>query len=140
MEVISFFESREYKDKVAHFAAIVRIMTTDGPINTEEGKIIKRFSEKMGVRYEDYARILENPKKYTRDLLQNRDEKLESIFQLFKTIYKHHYMNTHEQQLMIRYAMWLGYSQEKAKKLIDNSVRLFMGRLHLKEYLRLTRF
>ncbi|WP_318309251.1 hypothetical protein [Flagellimonas crocea] len=139
MELISFFESKEYKNKVAHFAAIVKMMTTNGSVNAEGGKVIKRFSEKLGIRPEEYGHIVTNPEKFISLPPKNEEEKLERIYQLFSMVYKHHYMNALEQKLMIGYTMQLGYSEESAKKIVDNSARLFMGRLHFREYLKLAK-
>lgn len=139
MEIVSFFESKEYKNKVGHLAAIVKMMTDNGSVNPEEGKIIKRFSEKLGIRPEDYTLILANPKKFIPLTPKNEEEKLERIYKLFSLVYKYHYMNVHEQKLMIGYATWLGYSNEIAKKIVDNSTRLFMGRLQFREYIKLVK-
>lgn len=139
MEIVSFFESKEYKNKVANFASVVKMMAANGSLNAEEEKVIKRFSEKLGIRPEEYGHILANPKKFISLPPKDEEEKLGRIYQLFSMVYKHHYMNAQEQKLMIGYTIQLGYSDESAKKIVDNSARLFMGRLHFREYLKLAK-
>ncbi|MDF0707726.1 hypothetical protein PY092_12850 [Muricauda sp. 334s03] len=134
MEVVNLLEYNEHKNRIAHFASIVRLVTKDGSVDPQEEKVIRRLSEKMDIKPEDYRRIVAHPEKYVPTPAKGVEERLEGIYTLFRTVYTEHYMNDQEQKLVLRYAVELGYSEEKAKEILENSVRIFTSKLSSKEY------
>jgi uncharacterized tellurite resistance protein B-like protein len=137
MSIVDLFESNEHKNNVAHFAAIVNLAAVDGTINTEEENVIKRLADKLDISQEEYKRIIKNVEKYSLSPPYSIKKRLERLYDLFKTIYADHYMNAQEQKLVLRYAMELGYTNEEAREIIENSVRIFGGKIDLEEYRKL---
>ena len=43
-------------------------------------------------------------------------------------------MNSQEQKLVSRYAIELGYGEEKAKEIVEKSVKLFGGKIEFEDY------
>lgn len=137
MSIVDLFESNEHKNNVAHFAAIVNLAAVDGTINTEEKNVIKRLADKLDISQEEYKRIIKNIEKYSLSPPYSLKKRLERLYDLFKTIYADHYMNAQEQKLVLRYAMELGYTNEEAREIIENSVRIFGGKIDFEEYRKL---
>ncbi|MER3374603.1 MAG: hypothetical protein RIM83_08190 [Allomuricauda sp.] len=134
MEAVSILDYNEHKNRIAHFAAIVKLVTIDGSVNPQDEKVIRRLSEKMDIKPEDYRRIVAHPEKYGPIPAKDMEDRIAAMYLLFKAVYTEHYMNDQEQKLVLRYAVELGYSQERAKEILENSVRIFSGKLSRKEY------
>jgi uncharacterized tellurite resistance protein B-like protein len=137
MGISDLFESNEHRNNIAHFAAIVNLAAVDGTINAEEEHVIKRLADKLDISLEEYKSIIKNIEKYSLSPQYSIKKRQERLYDLFKTIYADYYMNAKEQKLVLRYAMELGYTYEKAKEIIQNSVRIFGGRIDFEEYRRL---
>jgi uncharacterized tellurite resistance protein B-like protein len=120
-----------------HFAAIVHLAAVDGAINSKEEQVIRRFAEKLDISQEEYKRIMKNLEKYSLSPPYTIKKRLEHLYGLFRVIYADHFMNAQERQLVLRYAIELGFSEEKAKDIIENSVRIFSGLIDFEEYWKL---
>lgn len=134
MPITNLFESREHRNNVAHFAAFVHLAAPDGKIDRDVEILIKRFANKLRITKEEYTITMDNMGNYDLQLLDNPKKRLERLHDLFKNIYINHYMNTKEQELVLKYAIELGFDKEKAKEIIERSVKLFGGKIELEEY------
>ena len=134
MPIMDLFESGEHRNNVAHFAAFVHLAATDGKIDRDVEILIKRFADKLDVSKEEYRGIVDNMEKYSLHPPDNPKKRLERLHDLFKIIYTNHYMNTKEQELVLRYAIELGFNDERAKEIIERSVKLFGGKIEFEEY------
>ena len=134
MSIKDVFESGKHTSNVAHFAAIVNLAGVDGKVDKVESSILKRLADKLDISQDEYHQIVKHPEKYSTSPPYGAKKRLDRLYDLFSTIYADHYMNAHEQKLVLRYAMELGYSSEKAKEIVDSSARIFGGRLTFEEY------
>ena len=134
MAILDLYESSEHRNNIAHFAAIVNLATVDGTLNVQEENIIKRFANKLDISQEEYKLILKNPANYQISPSNSAEERLERIYDLFKIIYADNHIDDPERKLVLKYAIALGYSNEKAQQIIQKSIRLFGGELDFEEY------
>jgi uncharacterized tellurite resistance protein B-like protein len=134
MSFTDLFESGEHKRNLGHFASIVNMAAVDGALNTEEEKMLKRFARKLDIHVSEYKDILKNPLKYPINPPNSADKRLERMHDLFEIIFADQEIDDDEQNLVEKYAIGLGYTQELAAKLIKRSIEIYSGGLDLEDY------
>ena len=134
MTIKDLYESGEHSRNVGHFASIVNIAAVDGALNEVEEALLKRFARKLDIEETEYKDILKNPTGYPINPPNSADKRLERMLDLFKMIFADHDIDDEERDLIHRYAIGLGYTEELAEKLIKRSIEIFNGGLDLEDY------
>ncbi|MEE3999620.1 TerB family tellurite resistance protein [Tenacibaculum sp. FZY0031] len=134
MSIVDLYESSKHRNNVAHFSAIVNLAIIDGDLNEEEEKLVNRFARKLDITEAEYQEIVENSKKYPVVPQAKTDDRLERLLDLFKIIYSDHQIDEAELKLILRYAIQLGFSQEKAEEIISKTTKIFSGEIDLDQY------
>ncbi|WP_028890624.1 TerB family tellurite resistance protein [Tenacibaculum sp. 47A_GOM-205m] len=134
MSIVDLYESSKHRNNVAHFSAIVNIAMVDGDLNENEETLINRFSRKLDITETEYEEILKNSKKYPVLPQAKTDDRLERLLDLFKIIYSDHQIEEAELKLILKYAIQLGFSQERAEEIIKKTTKIFSGKIDLDQY------
>jgi len=134
MSIVDLYESSKHRNNVAHFSAIVNIAMVDGDLNENEEALINRFSRKLDITETEYEEILKNSKKYPVLPQAKTDDRLERLLDLFKIIYSDHQIEEAELKLILKYAIQLGFSQERAEEIIKKTTKIFSGKIDLDQY------
>jgi len=134
MSFIDLFESGEHSRNLGHFASLANIASVDGALAETEEKLLRRFARKLDIEEAEYAEVLKNPGKYPINPPNDADRRLERMHDLFQMIFADHDIDDEEHQLVERYAIGLGYTEELAKKLIKRSITIYQGGLDLEDY------
>ena len=134
MSIIDLFESSIHRNNMAHFSALVKIALVDGELNTNEKDIISRFVKKLDINEEEYKEVIKNPSKYPVIPQNTIDERLERLLDLFKIIFSDHNIDDQESNLILRYAIQLGFKEEDAKSIISKSTKVFSANIDFEAY------
>ncbi|CAM1361459.1 conserved hypothetical protein [Tenacibaculum litoreum] len=134
MSIVDLYESSKHRNNVAHFSAIVNLAIIDGDLNEDEEKLVNRFARKLDITEAEYQDIVENSKKYPVVPQAKTDDRLERLLDLFKIIYSDHEIDEAELKLILRYAIQLGFSQERAEEIISKTTKVFSGKIDLDQY------
>lgn len=134
MGIVDLYQSSEHRNNLAHFAAIVNLALVDGEFNEEEKARVEKYAHKLGISSEEYALILENPKKYPLNPPADVVRRMERMYDFFKIIYADHIIDDEECGLLERYAIGLGYTSEQSAEIIKKSVKIFGGNIDLEDY------
>ncbi|MDX8552822.1 TerB family tellurite resistance protein [Tenacibaculum sp. 1B UA] len=134
MSIVDLYESSKHRNNVAHFSAIFNLAIIDGDLNEDEEKLVNRFARKLDITEDEYEEIVENSKKYPVVPQTKTDDRLERLLDLFKIIYSDHEIDEAELKLILRYAIQLGFSQEKAEEIISKTTKIFSGKIDLDQY------
>jgi uncharacterized tellurite resistance protein B-like protein len=134
MSFTNLFKSGEHSRNLGHFASLVNIASTQGEIQEDEAKLLKRFARKLGIHKEEIKKILKNPAKFPLNPPNSREERLERMHDLFDMIFADHEIDEDEHKLIEKYAIGLGYTEEKASKLIKRSINIYTGGLDFEDY------
>ncbi|MDO6675489.1 TerB family tellurite resistance protein [Tenacibaculum sp. 1_MG-2023] len=134
MSIVDLYESSKHRNNVAHFSAIFNLAIIDGDLNEDEEKLVNRFARKLDITEAEYEEIVENSKKYPVVPQAKTDDRLERLLDLFKIIYSDHQIDETELKLILRYAIQLGFSQEKAEVIISKTTKIFSGKINLDQY------
>ncbi|CAL2095649.1 TerB family tellurite resistance protein [Tenacibaculum sp. 190524A02b] len=134
MGIIDLFESSIHRNNMAHFSAILNIALVDGELNSDEQLIINRFVKKLDITEEEYKEVLKTPNKYPIIPQNNIDDRLERLLDLFKIILSDHRIDKEESDLVLRYAIQLGFSEDSAKSIIKKSLNIFNADIDFDDY------
>lgn len=134
MSIVELYESGTQKNNIAHFAAIVNIAAIDGNLNDEEQNLLSNFARKLNISEEQFEEVVKKPKKFSIAPVTSKEERLLHLYDLFKMIYVDHGIDEEERKLIFKYALLLGCSEEKAKEVIQKSIKIFSGNIDFEEY------
>jgi uncharacterized tellurite resistance protein B-like protein len=137
MSFADLYTSGEHRRNLAHFAALATLASVDGQISTEEKRMLDRFANKLDITKLEYEEVMKKENKYPIDPPHGSEKRLERIYDLFRIIFSDHQIDADEMLLLKRYAIGLGFSSEKANRIIEKSVAIFSGRIDFDDYLYL---
>jgi len=129
MSILKAYESGAHESNISHFAAIVKLASVDGSINEQEKTILKRLAFKLDVSDGEVKMILKNPEKYPLIPPYTLEERMERLQDLFSVIYADHKIDSEERKLIDKYAIGLGFTNERAKEEIEKCMIKFGGKV-----------
>ncbi|MFX0555674.1 TerB family tellurite resistance protein [Maribacter sp. CXY002] len=139
MSFADLYSSGEHRRNLAHFTALATLASVDGEISTEEKQLLDRFATKLDITKTEYEEVLKKENKYPIDTISDSEKRLERLFDLFRIVYSDHKIDNEEMILIKKYAIGLGFTGDKANKVIERSVAIFGGALEFEDYLYLVR-
>jgi len=134
MSFKDLYGNSEHKSNLAHFAAMATLAASDGVISEQEKTLLDRFANKLNISEEEYIEVMKPSNKYPIEPPVNSEKRLERLYDLFRIIFSDHFIDDEEMVLLKKYAIGLGYSSEKANKLIERSIAIFSGRIDFEDY------
>ncbi|MDF4201782.1 TerB family tellurite resistance protein [Maribacter sp. SA7] len=137
MSFADLYSSGEHRRNLAHFAALATLASIDGEISTEEKKLLDRFARKLDITESEYKEVFKKENKYPIDSTPDSEKRLERLYDLFRIVYSDHEIDDEERLLIKKYAIGLGFTGEKADKVIERSVAIFGGKFDFEDYLYL---
>jgi len=84
---------------------------------------------KLDVSDEEVKLILKNPEKYPLIPPYTLEERKERLEDLFSVIYADHKIDSEERKLIDKYAIGLGFTNERAKEEIEKCMIQFGGKV-----------
>ena len=131
MSFSDLFDSEFKTRNKGHFSAIVRVATSDGDLSKEE----KEFLDKLAVRLEispaEYEEILENPLKYPINPPYSYSQRLERLYDLSRMVYVDHVLGPKQKEVLIRFALALGFTPGNVNYIVDKAFSLLMMNVDL---------
>ncbi|SHJ69346.1 TerB family tellurite resistance protein [Maribacter aquivivus] len=139
MSFADLYSSGEHRRNLAHFAALATLASIDGEISTEEKKLLDRFATKLDITDSEYLEVFKKENKYPIDSTPDSEKRLERLYDLFRIVYSDHEIDDEERLLIKKYAIGLGFTEEKADVIIERSVAIFGGKIDFDDYLYLVK-
>ncbi len=137
MSFVDLYSSSEHRRNLAHFAAIASLAAVDGEVGKEEKVLLDRFADKLDITPEEYKTVMKKENKYPIDPPISSEHRLERLFDLFQIIFADHDIDEPELMLVKKYAIGLGFTNERADAVIERSIAIFKGRISFEDYLYL---
>ena len=124
MSFSDLFDSGFKKRNEDHFAAIVRVAMDDGIITEEEQAFLDRLARKLDVTEAEYKQILKDYKSHPINPPTSYDRRLERLYDLARMVYVDHIKGDHEEIVLRKIAIGLGFSTENVKYVVDKALTL----------------
>ncbi|EAR02474.1 TerB family tellurite resistance protein [Maribacter sp. HTCC2170] len=137
MPILDLYNHSEKRRNLAHFASIATLAAVDGEVNPREMHLLESFAHKLDISEAEFKEVMKKKNKYPIDPQNSSEQRLERLFDLFKIIFADNEVEDEEMVLLKKYAIGLGYTSEKADRIIEKSIAIFTGRIDFEDYLYL---
>ncbi|WP_445733542.1 TerB family tellurite resistance protein [Mariniflexile sp.] len=135
MSFSDLFDSGFKKRNEDHFAAIVRVAMNDGIITAEEKAFLDRLAHNLNISAEDYKIILKDYKSHPINPPLSYDIRLERLYDLARMVYVDHIKDDHEELLLNKIAVGLGFHPENVKYIVDKALTLVKNGVDLDTFM-----
>jgi len=134
MSISDLFDSEFKKRNEDHFAAIVRVAMDDGVITDEEKAFLDRLALNLSIGEADYKLILKDYKSHPINPPHSYDQRLERLYDLARMVYVDHIKGDHEEVLLTKIGVGLGFHPQNVKYIIDKALTLVSQRVDLETF------
>ena len=124
MSFADLFDSGFKKRNEDHIASIVRVAMDDGIITEEEKAFLDRTARRLEIGENNYAAILKDYKTHPINPPMSYDNRLERLYDLARMVYVDHIKGDHEEIVLRKIAVGLGFSAENVKYVVDKALVL----------------
>ncbi|WP_111307832.1 TerB family tellurite resistance protein [Confluentibacter sediminis] len=135
MSFSDLFDSGFKKRNEDHFAAIVRVAMDDGVISEEEKAFLDRLAHNLDISEGDYKLILSDYKSHPINPPHSYDQRLERLYDLARMVYVDHIKGDHEEILLTKIAIGLGFHVQNVKYIIDKALCLVNEEVDLETFM-----
>ncbi len=126
MSISDLYSSGAHKRNIGHFADIVKLALLDGEIEQREENLLERLARILDISTEEYNSILKNPNNYPTTSATNYQERLESLYFSTRMLLIDGRVSEHGVSLLTKIAVGLGFDDEKADKIVDEAIKMFL--------------
>lgn len=134
MSILDLFGSGFRERNKDHFAAIVRIAMDDGKISDEEKKFLDRLAKNLDISEIDYKIILKDFITHPINPPLSYNLRLERLYDLSRMVYVDHIKDDHEEVLLRKIAIGLGFSPENVEYIINKALNLVSEGVNLDDF------
>jgi uncharacterized tellurite resistance protein B-like protein len=124
MSFSDLFDSGFKKRNEDHFAAIVRVAMDDGIITDDEKAFLDRLARSLDISEGNYKTILKDYQSHPINPPTSYDKRLERLYDLARMVYVDHIKGDHEEVLLRKIAIGLGFTPENVKYVCDKALTL----------------
>ena len=135
MSISDLFDSGFKKRNEDHFAAIVRVAMDDGVITDEEKAFLDRLARNLNISDADYKIILKDYQSHPINPPVSYDQRLERLYDLARMVYVDHIKGDHEEILLRKIAVGLGFHAVNAKYVVDKALTLVSNGVDLDTFM-----
>ncbi|TXE18127.1 TerB family tellurite resistance protein [Psychroserpens burtonensis] len=118
-----------------HFASIVKVAMDDGIITEEEKAFLDRTARRLEIGENNYAEILKNYKSHPVNPPTSYDNRLERLYDLARMVYVDHIKGDHEEIVLCKIAIGLGFSSKNVKYVVDKALTLVSNGVDLDTFM-----
>ncbi len=124
MSILDLFNRGFRKRNEDHFAAIVRVAMDDGKISDEEKAFIDRLAINLDISEANYKEILKDFISHPINPPTSYNRRLERLYDLSRMVYVDHIKGDHEEVILRKIAIGLGFSPKNVKYVVDKALSL----------------
>ena len=136
MSILELFDSGFKQRNEDHFAAIVRVAMDDGIISDEEKAFLDRLARNLNVSDAEYKQILKDYKTHPINPPTAYDRRLERLYDLSRMVYVDHIKGDHEELILRKMCIGLGFSPENVKYIVDKALTLVSEGVDLDTFMK----
>ena len=134
MSFTDLFYSGTHRKNLSHFASMATLAAQDGVVTHKEEQLLRIFARRLDIHETEYAEVMKDPSQYPIQAANSADHRLERMLDLFKMMLIDKHIAPEELELIKRYGIALGYTEERANAIIQRSIAIFNGEITLEEY------
>lgn len=131
MSISDLFDSGFKHRNKGHFASIVRVALENGHLSEEEKNFLDKLAHQLEITDEEYAEILENPKKFPINPPYLHSQRLERLYDLSRMVYADHILGPKQKEILTRFALALGFTPGNVGYIVDKALSLLVMNVDL---------
>jgi len=135
MSFSDLFDSGFKKRNEDHFAAIVRVAMDDGIITDDEKAFLDRLARSLDISEANYETILKDYQSHPINPPTSYDKRLERLYDLSRMVYVDHIKGDHEEVLLRKIGIGLGFTPENVKYVCDKALTLVSNGVDLDTFI-----
>ena len=135
MSFSDLFDSGFKKRNEDHFAAIVRVAMDDGIISEEEKAFLDRLARNLDISETEYKQILKDYQSHPINPPHSYDRRLERLYDLSRMVYVDHIKGDHEEFILRKIGIGLGFSPDNVKYVVDKALTLVSNGVDLDTFI-----
>ncbi len=135
MSILDLFNIGFRKRNEDHFAAIVRVAMDDGKISDQEKEFLDRLARNLDISEANYKKILKDFNSHPINPPLSYNRRLERLYDLARMVFVDHIKGDHEEILLRKIAIGLGFSPENVKYVVDKALSLVSNRVDLDTFI-----
>ena len=124
MSIINKFLSGTQIQNRGHLANIVKIARSNGKINRDEIRLIKKVKKELNINDLAYRRIIRKPELYPMNPPSNYDERIERLYALVKMLLIDEGSYELSKKLLEKLAVGIGFSLNTHEKVVAVAIHL----------------
>lgn len=137
MPILDLYEHGEQRRNLAHFATLATLAAVDGEINEQEKAVLDKFAFRLNITDAEYKEVMKRENRYPIETPHSSEKRLKRLFDFFGMALADQNIDESQKDLIVKYAVGLGYSPKKAHMLVDKSVAIFTGQIAFEDYIYL---
>ena len=107
----------------------------DGIISKQEKEFIDRLAKNLEISDAEYKQILKDYKSHPINPPTSYDRRLERLYDLARMVYVDHIKGEHEELILRKIAVGLGFSHENVKYIVDKALTLVSNGVDLDTFM-----
>jgi uncharacterized tellurite resistance protein B-like protein len=125
-----------FKDRnKGHFASIVRVAMENGHLSEEERHFLDKLAHQLEISPDEYAEIMENPKKFPINPPYLHTQRLERLYDLSRMVYADHVLGQKQKDILTRFALALGFTPGNVSYIVDKALSLLVMNVDLDTFM-----
>ncbi|TXN37336.1 TerB family tellurite resistance protein [Flagellimonas hymeniacidonis] len=134
MPILDLYEHGEQRKNLAHFATLASLAAVDGVISEKEKEILDKFAFRLNITDAEYKEVMKKENKYPIETPHSGEKRLKRLFDFFGMAFADNNVDEEQMSLIVKYAVGLGYSPEKAVEIVKKSIAIFTGKIAFEDY------
>ncbi len=134
MPILDLYEHGEQRKNLAHFATLASLAAVDGVISEKEKEILDKFAFRLNITDAEYKEVMKKENKYPIETPHSGEKRLKRLFDFFGMAFADNNIDEEQMSLIVKYAVGLGYSPEKAVVIVKKSIAIFTGKIAFEDY------
>jgi len=135
MSISDIYDNEFRKRNKDHFAAIVRLALIDDVITEDEQKFLNRLADNLNISKEDYKKIMKDYASHPINPPVSYDHRLERLYDLARMVHVDHIKGDHEEILLRKIGVGLGFHPENVKYIVDKALTLVANGVDLETFI-----
>ncbi|NIJ43725.1 hypothetical protein FHR24_000164 [Wenyingzhuangia heitensis] len=131
MSILNIFLSGTQKKNRGHLANIVKIAKSNGKLNRDEIKLIKKVKEELNISDLAYRSIIRKPEQYPINPPSNYEERIERLFKLTDMLLVDKESYDLSVKLLEKLAVGLGFPLPTHEQVVKKAVEMVQKKVDI---------
>ncbi|WP_010134231.1 hypothetical protein [Ochrovirga pacifica] len=136
MSIVNLFLSGTQKKNRGHLANIVKIARSDGKLNRDEIRLLKKIKADLNINDLAFRKIIRNPELYPINPPSSYEERIERLYALTYMLLVDQASFNLSKRLLNKLAVGIGFPLDTHEKVVDVAVELAQQKVDMDTFVK----